>query len=45
MLIKKKRKNVLTLNDVEIRAWPEQNFLFGILGKQESGIDYNGIIN
>lgn len=35
-----KKGRVLPLEDVEIRAWPEQNFLFGILPQQEGGTDW-----
>lgn len=35
-----KRKNLLPLADVEIRAWPEQNFLFGILQEIPCGTDW-----
>jgi len=37
---KNKKRNVLPLGDVEIGAWPEQNFLFGLLGEQECGTDW-----
>lgn len=34
------RKNILPLASVEIRAWPEQNFLFGILKELDNGLDW-----
>lgn len=39
-MFQKKRAKVLYLDDVEIGAWPEQNFLFGILGQQKCGTDW-----
>ena len=42
MLFRKKQKNkcILTLEDVEIGAWPEQNFLLGLLQNQKTGWDW-----
>ncbi len=41
MLRKKDRKlHMLPLEDVEIGAWPEQNFLFGIICQQKNGMDW-----
>lgn len=37
---KPKKKVILPLSDVEIGAWPEQNFLFGLLLNQETGWDW-----
>lgn len=41
MIFKKKlKKHVLPLEDVQIGAWPEQNFLLGMLLTQKSGYDW-----
>ena len=37
---KQKKKQILPLEDVEIGAWPEQNFLLGLLSTQETGWDW-----